>query len=394
MRSGQLKVNELITHRLPFEEAARVYGSILSDPGALGIILEYAGRADPAPAVKIASSESRYLGQCTLALVGAGNYSRMTLAPALAKTGARLKYVSARTNGAAAAHIAGKYSFDQASTDLDAILADGEVNTVFIATNHDSHPVLACRSLAAGKHVFVEKPLAIGIDGLKEVIEAVRLHPQQHLMVGFNRRFSPGARKIKSLLAGRSEPIAMAMTVNAGIIAPDIWVHDPERGGGRIIGEACHFIDLLVFLAGSRVVSVSAMQMGGRIGVGEDKMCIILSCEDGSVGTVNYFGNGNRSCPKDTMELYSEGRILKLDNFRKLAGYGFRGFRSFSTWQIDKGHRAEVAAFVNLVEKGGKPLIPFQEIVNVSLASIAAVTSAREGRQVGLDKEYGALSLR
>jgi len=391
MRTGQIRVKELITHRIPFPEAPQAYGSTLSDPDALGVILEYPGQVDRSPTVNIADSKLRPAGKCSIALIGAGNFSKMTLAPALAKTPARLKYVSARTNGAAAAHIARKYGFDYASTDLDTILADREVNTVCIATNHNSHPSLVCKSLTAGKHVFVEKPLAIDIDGLKQVVDTVRMHPEQHLMVGFNRRFSPHVRKMRSLLAGRSEPLAMTMTINAGIIPPNAWVHDPEKGGGRIIGEACHFIDLLVYLTGCKVVSVAAMQMGGQLPIREDKMSILLSFEDGSGGTVNYFGNGNRAYPKETLEVYSEGRILKLNNFRSIAGYGFRGFRKFRTWQMDKGHRTEVAAFVTQVEKGGKPLIPFSEIVNVTLASFAAVTSAREGRRIDLVKEYREL---
>jgi predicted dehydrogenase len=315
----------------------------------------------------------------------------MVLAPALAKTSARLKYVSARTNGMAAAHLARKCGFDCASTDLAAILADEEINTVFVATNHNSHPSLVCRSLAAGKHVFVEKPLAIDIDGLKQVIDAVQLHHEQHLMVGFNRRFSPHVQKIKTLLAGRSEPLAMTMSVNAGIIPPKAWVHDLEKGGGRIIGEACHFIDLLVHITGRKVVSVCAIQMGGKMSIREDKMAILLSFEDGSVGTVNYFGNGNKAHPKEALEIYSEGRILKLDNFQCVTGYGFRGFRKFRTWQMDKGHQAEVAAFVATVENGGEPLISFAELVNVTLSSFAAVTSAREGRLIDLSKEFGEL---
>lgn len=393
MRAGQLRVNELITHRIPFSEAPQAYGSTLSDPDALGIILGYPGQVDRTSTINTAVSESRPAGKCGVALIGAGNFSKMALAPALAKTQARLIYVTARTNGAAAAHIARKYGFDYASTNLDAVLADGKINTVFIATNHNSHASLVCKALAAGKHVFVEKPLAIDIDGLKQVINVFPLHSAQHLMVGFNRRFSPHVQKMKRLLAGRSEPLAMTMTVNAGIIPSNVWVHDPEIGGGRIIGEACHFIDLMAYLAGCKVVSVAAMQMSGQMPVKEDKMSILLSFEDGTIGTVNYFGNGNKAYPKETLEVYSDGRILKLNNFRNVEGHGFRGFRKFSTWQMDKGHSAEVAAFVALVEKGGKPLISFPEIVNVTLASFAAVTSAREDRHICIKKEYGELCI-
>lgn len=394
MRTGQLKVNELITHRIPFADAPHAYNTILFDPEALGIILKYPAQADRTPTINIAPSKSHPAGKCVIALIGAGNYSKMTLAPALANTPARLKYVSARTNGVAAAHLARKYGFGHATTDLDAILADPTINTVFIATNHNSHPDLVCKFLEAGKHVFVEKPLAIGIDGLKQVIATVETHPQQHLMVGFNRRFSPLGQKMKTLLAGRSEPVALTMTINAGFVPADVWVHDPEKGGGRIIGEACHFIDLMVYLTGCKVVSVTAMQMGGQIPIREDKMAMLLSFEDGSIGTVNYFANGNKAYPKETLEVYSEGRIMKLDNFRRVAGYGFRNFRKFSAWQLNKGHRAAVAAFVDLVERGGEWLIPFSEIVNVTLASFAAAASAREGRQIVLGKEYGELCIR
>ncbi len=393
MRTGQLRVKELITHRLSLEEAAATYDKVLHDPGALGIIIEYSENVDRTPIINISTSESRPVGKCVLALIGAGNFSKMTLAPALAKTPALLKYVSARTNGAAATHIARKYGFASVSTNLSAILAELEVNTVFIATNHDSHASLICKALDAGKHVFVEKPLAIDIDGLRQVIDKISSHPDQQFMVGFNRRFSPHVQKMKEMLDGRIEPITMSMSVNAGIIPSNVWVHDPEKGGGRIIGEACHFIDLMVYLTGGKVVSVAAMQVGGRMPVKEDKMSVVLSFADGSIGTVNYFGNGNKSYPKEMLEIYSEGRILKLNNFRSVEGYGFRGFRKFQTWQMDKGHRAEVAAFVSLVEKGGKPLISFSDIVNVTLSSFAAVASAREGRWIDLEKEYRELCI-
>jgi predicted dehydrogenase len=393
MRSGQLKVKELITHRLPFENAPQAYASILSDPGALGIILEYSGRAEPKPTISLAAAAAAPTGKCAVALIGAGNFSKMVLAPMLARSAARLKYIVESANSAAAAHLARKYGFAQVTSDLNAVLNDPEVKAVFIATNHDSHAALAEKALAAGKQVMVEKPLAIDLAGLKQVVDAVRAHPEQRLLVGFNRRFSPYVRKMKALLAGRSEPLAMTMTINAGIIPADVWVHDPVRGGGRIIGEACHFIDLLVHLAGSKVVAVAAEQMSGRLPVRDDKLAMVLAFADGSVGSLNYFGNGNKAHPKETLEVYSEGRILRLDNFRRLTGSGFRGFRRFGTWQMDKGHRAEVAEFVGMVEHGGRPLIPFAELVNVTLASFAAVTSAREGRRIELAREYGELNV-
>jgi predicted dehydrogenase len=185
----------------------------------------------------------------------------------------------------------------------------------------------------------------------------------------------------------------MSMTVNSGAIPPEHWVHDPERGGGRIVGEACHFIDLMVYLTGSKVRTVAAAMAGGAVAVHEDKMSITLSFEDGSVGTVNYFANGSRSYPKEVLEVFSDGRVIRMDNFRKTIGYGFRNFRKLKTWRQDKGHAAEFAKFIDRVVTGGPPLIALDELVNVTLASFAAVTAAREGRTVILAREYaGQLS--
>jgi predicted dehydrogenase len=209
-------------------------------------------------------------------------------------------------------------------------------------------------------------------------------------MVGFNRRFSPHIRKVKQLLAGRSEPLAMHFTCNAGYIPPDVWVHDPEAGGGRIIGEACHFLDLLAYVADSRIATVASAQMGQGVAIREDKMSIVLSFEDGSVGTLNYFGNGHKAYPKERMEIYSEGRILRLDNFRKLEGWGFAKFRSMKT-KLDKGHQLEFCEFVDQIAAGGEALIPSNQLVNATLASFAAVVSAAEKRTICLDEEYAVL---
>lgn len=205
-------------------------------------------------------------------------------------------------------------------------------------------------------------------------------HP--FIMEGFNRRFSPHTVKIRELLAGRTEPLCMTMTVNAGFIPPEHWTQDPERGGGRIIGEGCHFIDMMSFLAGSQVTRVSAAMVGGRAPVRDDKMSILLEFADGSVGTVHYFANGSKSYPKETLEIFGDGRVLRMENFRVTTGYGFKGFRSFRTWRQDKGHRAEIAAFVERAASGGPPLIPFAQLVNVTRASFAAVESARSGKVI------------
>jgi len=232
--------------------------------------------------------------------------------------------------------------------------------------------------------------LAMNVQELTSVIEAAEAGPDKQVMVGFNRRFSPYVVKIKELLSGRSEPLAMHFSCNAGIIPPNAWIHDPELGGGRIIGEACHFIDLLTCISENPVVSISAVQMGQGVAVHEDKMSIVMDFADGSVGTVNYFGNGHKAYPKETLEVYSEGRILKLDNFRRLNGWGFHGFRKMKG-RLDKGHRKAFQSFVDRVASGGKPLTPMNGLINVTLASFAAMTAAAERRMIILAEEYSGI---
>jgi len=392
MQAGQLKVDEFITHRFELAEAPAAYACVSDDPSALGVLLKYSGTAavthrktGEAPTGIVSTAGAG--GQPLVGVIGAGNFAKMTLMPALAKTPARVAYV-ADLNGVAAQHLVTKYGAGKAVTDYQVILQDPAVKAVFIAVGHNLHARFICETLAAGKWALVEKPLALSPDEVRQVIGAVRAHPEQHLMVGFNRRFSPFAVKMRELLAGRSEPLAMNFTANAGAIPGDHWVHDPVRGGGRIVGEACHYLDLMVFLAGAQISSVAAAMMGRGVGVPEDKMSLVVTLADGSIGTVNYFANGSRSYPKEQMEVFSEGRVLKLDNFRRLDGYGFRGFRKLKTWRQDKGHAAEFAAFIDRLSQGGPPLIPVSELVNVTLASFAAMTAAREGRTVRLADEY------
>ncbi len=387
LRTGRLKVDELITHRFALTEAGQAYAKVAADPSALGVILEYPERAERSPRVQVAAApeakQAAPAGQAAVGVIGAGSFSKMVLAPCLRKTPARVAYV-ADINGPAARHLAGKLAAQQAVSDYRLILEDPSVNAVIIAVGHDLHARFVCETLRAGKHCFVEKPLAMNEGELEAVSQAFRAAGDRQLMVGFNRRFSPHTARIMRLLAGRSQPLCMNMTVNAGLVPPEHWVHDPLRGGGRIIGEGCHFIDLLAHLAGSGVRSVSAAMMGPGVPVREDKMSIVLAFEDGSVGTVNYFANGSKSYPKEILEVFSQGRVLRLENFRRVRGYGFAGFRSFKTWRQDKGHSAEFAAFVERVGASGPPLIPFAELANVTRASFAAMESARTGRTVHL----------
>jgi predicted dehydrogenase/NADPH:quinone reductase-like Zn-dependent oxidoreductase len=377
MAGGGLDVSTLVTHRLKFDDALRAYETIEKDPAALGVVLQYGANVDRSSVVTVSQRACEAGGKAVVGVIGAGNFSKGILLPALAKTNARIAYI-ADLNGAAAKHAAVKFSAEKAVSDYRQILDDKEVDAVFVVTSHNTHARFICEALEAGKHVFVEKPLAMNEEQVEQVQSTVAKHPSSMIMVGFNRRFSPHTVKMKELLAGRSGPLCMNMTVNAGEIPADHWTQDPERGGGRIVGEGCHFIDLLSFLAGSPVKSVSAAMVGQGPAIRDDKTSICLEFADGSVGTVNYFANGAKSYPKEMLEVFSDGRVLRLENFRVTHGFGFKGFKKFKTARQDKGHGAELAAFIRRIEQGGEPLIPFDQLKNVTLASFAAVKSARE----------------
>ena len=401
MAEGKLDVESLISHRFEIDDAARAYELLSSDEPSLGILLEYPERpldqvvettvVLPQEAAQglsgIASTLSSALGQrdtaesVRAAVIGAGNYSTRVFLPALKETGVSLVSV-ASSGGMSGYYAADKFGFQETTTDTARLIASDENNTVFILTRHDNHAALVCDALATGKHVFVEKPLAITEAQLQRVesayAEALAEGHQPLLMVGFNRRFAPHIVEMKDLLDRSAAPKSMVMTVNAGEIPADHWTQSREVGGGRIIGEGCHFIDLLRFLAGSPIQQIQAMSIGDSPGeeVREDKMTITLGFGDGSLGTIHYFANGHGSYPKETLQVFCGGHVLELDNFRKLKGYGWPGFKSSRLWSQDKGHAAGIRAFVAAIEKGAPSPILFEELVEVTRASFRIVEQA------------------
>jgi predicted dehydrogenase/threonine dehydrogenase-like Zn-dependent dehydrogenase len=382
MGGGRLNVAPLISHHVPLNEAERAYQLLTDDPAALGILLAYPdGPPDLRRAVTTRPANEPARATAGTApvcgVLGAGNFASRILLPALAKTEAKLHTI-ASGSGVTAAVAARKFKFDQAASDSAAVLQDDAVNAIFILTRHNSHSGLTAEALQAGKHVFVEKPLALNRDELAQVEEAVMNRPDLQLLVGFNRRFAPLIQQMQKLLRGRVEPVTLLYTINAGMISPDHWTQDPAVGGGRIIGEACHFIDLLRFLVGQPIVGVQARMMGGNRPLRHDKMNILLDFADGSVGAVHYLANGSKQFPKERIELFSEGRILLLDNFHSLKGYDWPGFSHKKLWRQDKGHQAEVNAFIERVVQGGNWLIPWAELKEVALATFVAVEQAQE----------------
>ncbi|MGB7318883.1 MAG: Gfo/Idh/MocA family oxidoreductase, partial [Planktotalea sp.] len=277
-----------------------------------------------------------------------------------------------------------RMGFSHASSDSAAVLADPTIDTVVIATRHDSHAALTAAALKAGKHVFVEKPLAMDHSGLAE-IEAAYAKANRQLMVGFNRRFAPQIQTMKSLLDASAEPKSFIMVMNAGAIPADHWTQDPAIGGGRIIGEACHYIDLMRYLAGAKISSVQARRMGDApsVAVTDDKVSITLGFADGSFGSLHYLANGGASFAKERIEVFSAGGTLQLDNFLKLRGYNWRGFRKSSLRRQDKGQLACAKAFLNAVRAGSMApeaaAIPASELFEVARVTLDVAEALRSG---------------
>lgn len=386
LASGQLNVKPLITHRFAFEDAPKAYEALTSDKTGLGMLLQYTSPPDRRMVRSVTLKPGGvFLPQRpVMGFIGAGNYASRMLIPAFKAAGAQFHTIV--TAGGINGVIHGeKAGFAEASTDLTALLASSAMNTVAIVTRHDTHSNFAALALQAGKHVFVEKPLAIDAEGLAAVQAAYnRAHsigapggPQ--VMVGFNRRFSPQVQKMKALLIAVKEPKSFIMTMNAGVIPASHWTQDNSVGGGRIIGEACHFIDLMRFLAGSPIVSVQARRMGDAPGmaVTEDKASITLAFEDGSFGTILYLANGAASFPKERVEVFAAGRVLQLDNFRKLQGYSWPGFSKMNLWKQDKGQKACAAAFLQAIESGSPAIAP-DEIFEVARVTIEVAALLRK----------------
>lgn len=380
---GKLGPLALISHRFPLDRAAEAYELITRGNSSLGVIIQYPGHDDEhttrrtltllstAPAAAAASLSPPVIGA-----IGAGNFATSTLLPAFRLSGARLKTIASR-GGLDCAHAGRRFGCERATTDLNEVFGDPEICAVVIATRHDTHAALVGNALAAGKHVFVEKPLAITRDELRGLARLMGNDSPRAplLMVGFNRRFAPHAVRMKSLLEGTAAPRNIVITVNAGAPPAEHWTSDRAVAGGRIIGEVCHFIDLARFLAGSPIVEVSA---NGVDSVAGESVGVTIRFRGGSLATISYMSNGHRSFPKESVLVFCAGRVLALDNFRRLRGYGWPGFRRLNLWRQDKGHVAEAAAFVAAVERGDRSPIAPEELFEVAEATFSAAEAIRK----------------
>jgi polar amino acid transport system substrate-binding protein len=384
----KVDVSYLTTHTLRLEDAPKAYDMMLAESEPfVGILIEYdvdkpmeRERVPVRPSSVVPRSSSVNIG-----FIGAGSYAQSHLLPNIPKgDNISLKGVmTASSTGSRS--VADRFGFEFCTGEMNDILGSEAINTVFIATRHDSHASYVIKALASGKHVFVEKPLCLTGDELREIVaiysDACAKETAPLLMVGYNRRFSPLALTMKEALG--DGPMAMTYRINAGAIPADSWIQDPSTGGGRIIGEACHFIDFLTFLNGSRPVSVFAASMRSALNL-NDIVTIDLTYANGSIGSVSYFSNGDKSLPKERVEVYCNGATAILDDFRVLSLHAHGKKKEKKLLSQDKGQKAEVAAFIRSVLQGGSPPIPFDELCNTSLATLKAVESISTRALIGL----------
>ncbi|TAK44634.1 MAG: dehydrogenase, partial [Saprospiraceae bacterium] len=377
--NGSLDVKPLISEVVDVNDYENIYKH-LGQSKSIASILRYSAAAD-VNGHTVPVKPRNFKGQKgVLGIIGAGNFTKAVIGPELKKLGANVKYI-ASARGLSATTSARKFGIAFSTTDTKVIFEDPEVDAVLITTRHDLHARQVVEALDAGKHVFVEKPLALTLEELEQVGLAYQRN-NKTLTVGFNRRFSPFLTDARNQLGETGAPINVIASMNAGFIPSDSWVHDVETGGGRIIGEACHLIDLISFLAGSLVESVVMNALGPNPAENTDNASILLRYKNGSQGVIQYFSNGSKAYSKERIEVYSQNRTMVIDNFKKSKYYGFK--KSGLSHSQDKGHREQFRLFMERLKNGGPATIPFEEIMNTSRAAICAVQSLKEGKWVDI----------
>ena len=378
---GGIDVKSLITEEVKLDNYKEIYGDMRKH-GSIASIIKYPSDSKMRTVVEVTSLNfTGTKGQ--IGIIGAGNFTSATMLPALTKSKACIRYI-ASAQGLSAKILAKKVGAKRATSDYHEILKDDVVDLVMITTRHNLHAPMVLDALYAGKHVFVEKPLCLNQKELGEIVTAYQMAQKNGvtLTVGFNRRFSSFAVKMKEL-AGKGVKNIIA-TMNAGFIPSEVWVHDLKTGGGRIIGEACHFIDLCSFLTDSIVTSVCMNAMGENPEENTDNASILLRYKDGSNAVINYFANGSKSYSKERVEIYTQEKTLVLDNWRELKGYGCKGFTKMKK-SMDKGHTTQFSLLNERILRGGEALIPFCSIINTTKASFACIESLKLNKWIEIE---------
>jgi predicted dehydrogenase len=402
LSSDRIDVHPLITHRYPIEQAPLAYDLISGKDDRnhfLGVLLTYETDADDrefAPPTEDQDSKNlpkpeteTFLptGKVHLGVLGAGNFATAVLLPALKSIDQIQLSGIASASGLSAQNATDKFNFNYATSDANKIITDPDINTIAILTRHNLHSHQVIQALNAGKHVFCEKPLALAIQELEDIFSQLTnsLKHNQVLMVGFNRRFAPFSQQLKEFLDERQEPLMAHYRINAGYLPSTHWLHNPSLGGGRIIGEGCHFIDFLTFLVGEAPASVTAFALPDEGRYQEDNVHLILNFPDGSIGSIDYLANGDPAVPKERVEVFSDGKVAILDDFRSIEIIQDGKRRtSRSRLRQDKGHRAEWIAFNEAVTFSGQPPIPYSQLYGVSSASILSVEALRSGETISI----------
>ncbi len=383
VHSGRIAIDYLTTHEFPLEEAAKAYDMIVSrSEPFLGIVLKYDVHK-PIAKHRIAIRPAKAEGKVNIAFVGAGSYAQQNLLPNIPRNDNDVTCVGIMTNsGTTSKRVAEKFNFQFCTSEPTDIFENKAINTVFIATRHNSHAGYVKSALTAGKHVFVEKPLCLTEEELRGIEELYNSSDHCHqLMVGFNRRFAPHAVELKKRLG--DVPISMLYRVNAGLIPSDNWIQDKEIGGGRIIGEACHFIDLLTWLCGALPRQVHAVSIPDSEGL-NDTVSINLQFANGSIGSLSYFSNGSKEIPKEYVEVFSAGLIGIIRDFKALEIHSTGKPRRQKTLVQNKGQACMVKAFIKSIKEGGSALIPPDEIFAVTRTTFAVLESLKTHQAVSL----------
>ncbi|MEG3163600.1 bi-domain-containing oxidoreductase [Sphingomonas sp. PB2P19] len=373
MAAGRIDTQSLVTHRFAFSDATQAYAALTESKSTLGVVMRYAAQETaPSRTVTLATPDFR-TDKPVLTLIGAGNYASRVLIPALRANNAQLDTI-VTSGGFAGVVNARRAEFARSSTDASAAIADPRSNTIIVVTRHDSHAAFVLQAVNLEKHVFVEKPLALKLEEVDAIEASYRRqdNPRQ-IMVGFNRRFAPTVRALKKALDTITEPKALVLTMNAGALPRSHWAQDSAIGGGRIIGEACHFIDLARFLIGAPIQEVisRAMTVPDSSGTADDKASIILTFADGSIATIHYLANGGSAFPKERIEAFAGGRTAQIDNFRALRTFNWPGLANSRSMRQDKGQEACIGAFLQAIETG-TPAIDPTEIFEVARITIEA----------------------
>jgi predicted dehydrogenase len=385
----KIDVSRLITHRFAIEKAILAYDLITGKTGEdyLGVLLTYPERNTEFQQVvqlqQLKTGKNQTHEVISLGVLGAGNYAGATFLPAIKKSGSANLVGIASSGGVSAQNLGRKFGFDFATSSTEEILNHPDINTVAVLTRHESHAQLSLEALKKGKHVYCEKPLSVDLPGLKAIEKELDKPNHPYLTVGFNRRFAPFSVLLKDFFVDRAEPMYMHYRVNAGYLPLSHWLNDVQVGGGRLIGEGCHFIDFMTFLTGQPIVRVTAASLPDLGKYSNDNLSIQLDFQDGSIGTIAYLANGNKSHSKEYVEVFCEGKIGILDDFRKLTLVGEKGKQTFhSRLRQNKGHQAAWESFTAAIREGGTEPIPYTELLRVSYATLACRESLVTGERV------------